>query len=42
MSISQETEVERLLAEKDLHEIFRIWDIRHAIANYDPEPIVRR
>lgn len=42
MSSQQENEVARINEERDLHELFRIWEQRYTTANYDPEPIVRR
>lgn len=42
MSSQQENEVTRINEEKDLHELFRIWEQRYTTASYDPEPIVRR
>lgn len=27
--------------EKDIHELFRIWEQRYTTPNFDPEPIVR-
>jgi hypothetical protein len=37
-----DNEISRIQEEKDLHELFRIWEQKFSQANYDPEPIVRR
>ena len=37
-----EMEIERLAEERDLHEIFRIWEQMYMTPNFDPEPVVRR
>ena len=42
MSSQVETEQARINEERDLHELFRIWEQRYTTPNYDPEPIVRR
>lgn len=42
MNPQHETELARILEERDLHELFRIWEQRYTTLSYDPEPIVRR
>ena len=42
MSSHVESEQARINEERDLHEIFKIWEQRYSTSSYDPEPIVRR
>lgn len=45
MSLPTESETslnQRISQERDLHELFRIWEQRYTTNGYDPEPIVRR
>lgn len=42
MNNPQENEVARIHEERDLHELFRIWEQKYTTTNYDPEPVVRR
>jgi len=39
---NQEIDLAKLADEKDLHEIFRIWEQRYTTLSFDPEPFVRR
>lgn len=42
MSVNAENDVARINEERDLHELFKMWETRYQSSSYDPEPIVRR
>lgn len=37
--MNQDTDI---LEQRDLHEIFRVWEQKYSTANFDPEPYVKR
>lgn len=42
MSVNPENDLARINEERDLHELFKMWETRYQSSSYDPEPIVRR